>query len=318
VGSRVELGSEDTHVVDFYLDDRALMARVADHLVPALDAHGTAVAVCTPVHRGLLVDAIADLAYDVERALEDGSLLLLDAADTLERFMRDGHPDPQAFDTTLGEVLRARSVPGRPFHVFGEMVALLWDEGKVTEAIELETLWNSFATQVRFDLYCAYRSELVGNDKVADQLDEICNLHSSVLGLPHADDVPEAVPKARRFAADVRSPALARSFVREVLAGFSPAVVDDVVTAASELAANAVVHGGSEFVVTIVQSAKGLRVAVADAGPGEPTLRPTGGLDSAGRGLQLVDSLATRWGIERDAAGKVVWAFFDLTVGSVH
>ena len=262
------------------------------------------------------MDAIADLACDVEQALEDGSLLLLDAADTLKRLMRDGRPDPQEFDATLGDVLRARSFPGRPVHVFGEMVALLWNEGKVTEAIELETLWNNVATQVRFDLYCAYRSELLGDDKLADQLDEVCNLHSSVLGLSHADGAQEAVQEARTFAAEVRSPALARSFVREVLAGFSPGVVDDVVMAASELAANAVVHGGSEFVVTIVQSADGLRLAVADAGPGEPTLRHTGGLDSAGRGLQLVDSLATRWGIERDAVGKVVWAFFDLTVGS--
>ena len=85
----------------------------------------------------------------------------------------------------------------------------------------------------------------------------------------------------------------------------------------SELAANAVVHGGSEFVVTISHAPSHLRLSVGDSGPGQPTLRSSNPTDPAGQ--RHVSRRFTRQplGVERKAQGKVVWAHFDLAAGSV-
>ena len=69
--------------------------------------------------------------------------------------MRDGTPDPVAFASVIGAALDDLTGSG-PVHAFGEMVALLWDEGNVTAAIELESLWNDLAEHRTFSLYCAY------------------------------------------------------------------------------------------------------------------------------------------------------------------
>jgi PAS domain S-box-containing protein len=90
-------------------------------------------------------------------------------------------------------------------------------------------------------------------------------------------------------------------------------VVADACLIVSELASNAVTHGGAgAYRVTVELEQRSLRIAVHDRGGGPvapaPVWRPEG---AGGYGLALVERLATRWGIER-ARGTVVWAELDL------
>ncbi|MFF2405840.1 ATP-binding protein [Streptomyces sp. NPDC058092] len=83
----------------------------------------------------------------------------------------------------------------------------------------------------------------------------------------------------------------------------------------SELVTNAlrVPAPGDRMVgVRIVCRERGalLRLEVSDAGEGRPRMRRPGTLETSGRGLQLVDALADRWGVDerRGGIGKTVWA----------
>ncbi|MEV0036243.1 ATP-binding protein [Streptomyces sp. NPDC050804] len=83
----------------------------------------------------------------------------------------------------------------------------------------------------------------------------------------------------------------------------------------AELASNAALHGsapGRDFRLTLTLATEDtLRIEVTDTRPGQvPTVRTGAPLDSeGGRGLQLVDALADRWGItSRPGAHKTVWA----------
>jgi anti-sigma regulatory factor (Ser/Thr protein kinase) len=111
-----------------------------------------------------------------------------------------------------------------------------------------------------------------------------------------------------KFPADAVAAAAARRFVRE--AGIVPANrVDDVMLLVSELATNAVRHGPNEaglIGVRITRSSDSVRVAVEDPGSGfaDPTSAPK--RPGSGMGLNLVDQLSTRWGIE-GAGQTVVW-----------
>lgn len=71
-----------------------------------------------------------------------GSWLALDAAATLCRFTSGGTPDAAGFDREVGGLIRQAARDGRAVRAFGEMVALLWDAGLVTAAVELEAMWN--------------------------------------------------------------------------------------------------------------------------------------------------------------------------------
>jgi hypothetical protein len=84
----------------------------------------------------------------------------------------------------------------------------------------------------------------------------------------------------------------------------------------TEVASNAVLHAGTPFDVCVsYDPASGsgrLRCEVTDAS-GRPPRRRRYSRDSAtGRGLNLLDELAARWGVDLVSGGKTVW--FELEV----
>jgi hypothetical protein len=101
--------------------------------------------------------------------------------------------------------------------------------------------------------------------------------------------------------------------LREWLRDLLPACLarDDVIAVASELGANAVCHTasghGGQFSVEVIWAGSMVRVVVGDGGgPGEP--RVIDAPDENGRGLQLVQSLATVMGVTGDEHGRFVYA----------
>ena len=113
---------------------------------------------------------------------------------------------------------------------------------------------------------------------------------------------------------DPTAPGLARRVVARAAreAGVRGEVADSARLITSELVTNAVVHGRSEVRLVCVPDAvrRALHVEVGDDNSRHPRIEPVddGALD--GRGLFIVDLLATRWGVRDTVDGKLVW--FDL------
>jgi hypothetical protein len=63
----------------------------------------------------------------------------------------------------------------------GEMVDILWREGKANAAIELEKLWNALAARHSFSLLCTYSRQTLANVSEVDGVDLICGCHARVL-----------------------------------------------------------------------------------------------------------------------------------------
>jgi PAS domain S-box-containing protein len=97
---------------------------------------------------------------DLAKARTEERFIAVEAAQALAKFMVDGRPDPVLFSQVLGELIaRAEHASLYENHrvvVFGEMVAVLWAEGKREAAIELEKLWNNLTRTSSFALRCAY------------------------------------------------------------------------------------------------------------------------------------------------------------------
>jgi anti-sigma regulatory factor (Ser/Thr protein kinase) len=115
------------------------------------------------------------------------------------------------------------------------------------------------------------------------------------------------------LARDPASPSAARAAVREFLEDRCPAqLLEDVAIVVSELVSNAVMHTGDVCELVVHYSADQIVVEVRDTDvwsrSGDKGNR---GAQDLGRGLGCVQTLSDRWGIERTADGKSVWAEFD-------
>ena len=102
----------------------------------------------------------------------------------------------------------------------------------------------------------------------------------------------------------------ARRFVRDVLMSrqVPDPVVDTVELLTSEVVTNAIIHGRSGPLLAVDVTECAIRVAVGDMSPQLP-VRGLGRVDDvSGRGVMIVEELATAWGVERERNGsKRVW-----------
>lgn len=86
----------------------------------------------------------------------------------------------------------------------------------------------------------------------------------------------------------------------------------ELVLCVSEVVTNAVLHARSAATMTLRRRNDLLTVEVHDDDPNPPVRQAHSTTASAGRGLQILDALAVRWGTRPTRAGKVVWFEFDL------
>lgn len=299
--SRVHAGQ---HVVQFYDLDSDLVRAVGDYLTRTLNDGATAIVIATEEHRLALAAELRQGGLDPYRAAADGTVLWLDAAQTLSSFMSAGVLDRPAFRSVVGDIVRQGQASGRPVSAYGEMVSLLWDAGDVPAAIELEQLWNELGQELSFALWCGYQSTSTAGEEHADAVREVCRLHTAIV-----DDV------AARFQADPDAPFAARHFVTALLERRpygDRAPADDAQLVVSELATNAVVHAGTPFSVSVRCDGAAIRVSVHDRSLTQPILREAGPSARSGRGLRLVASVARDWGVETACDGKTVWAELPL------
>jgi anti-sigma regulatory factor (Ser/Thr protein kinase) len=298
------------HLVQLYDREADLVVSVGAFLLQGLQAGEVAVVIATGAHRGAFEDYLVAAGFDVAGAVGSGSLVLLDAAATLSRFVATGSVVPEQFRSVIGGVLRQGT--GRRIRAYGEMVALLWDEGCVPAAIDLEGLWNDMLREFPVSLLCAYPSQSFSGLDDADAMREVCDLHSAVVSSHgHGDGrSPSGLREVvRRFSGELDSPQAARRFVVSELQSRrrDDRLVYEAALVVTELAANAVLHAGSAFVVTLSVGLGAVRISVHDSSSVLPTPRRKELMGLSGRGLRLVDVLADRWGVDVAIGGKVVW-----------
>ena len=171
------------HIVQFYEDERFLFDAVAHFAGAGLAAGEPVLIVATEPHRMAFAQLLQRNGCRVEEAVASGLLTMLDAQETLLRFMVGNEPDAERFYSVLGEALqnsRAQRSQAR-VRVFGEMVDLLWRGGNRAAAIRLEELWNELARLHSFTLLCAYAMGNFYMPGDGEPFDKVCGRHSHVI-----------------------------------------------------------------------------------------------------------------------------------------
>ena len=100
----------------------------------------------------------------------------------------------------------------------------------------------------------------------------------------------------------------ARRFVGELLRAHAADGASEIcVLLTSELVTNAVLYARSDVLLRVCLDAAVVRISVHDDSPIPPLPRSPAQEDTSGRGLALVEVLATAWGVALNGHGKEVW-----------
>ena len=247
----------------------------------------------TPI-RLLLVDDSSDLRYLVRTAVETrgGFEVVGEAANGREgvALARELMPDLVLLDLDMPSMGGLEALP------------LLRDASPSSKVVVLSSFRREdYEGQVKAGGAVGYIEKGIPARRLVDELLAIAGLLELVEGV-----VAEV---ASGLGPDTSSARHARRFVDEVLSRWRcDDLLDDVQLLVSELVTNAVVHAGSDVEIAVRLLSDVVRIEVVDRSP-TTDLRPRDPRADAesGRGLLLVETLASAWGVEPLDHGKSVW-----------
>ena len=179
------------HFVHLYQETRFLAAAVGDYLGEGLRAGEAAIVIATPRHRAAFLEKL-----EATGAIREGRLKLLDAEDTLERVMSQGMPQWRPFREIVGRRVGELCARYPGMRAYGEMVDLLWQQGRHDAALRLESYWNELGKLHAFSLFCAYRMDPFDDHLYGGPLESVCDAHSHLMPARDPERFDEAVHAA--------------------------------------------------------------------------------------------------------------------------
>ena len=184
-----QLANSDMHAMHLRHDPKSFIDDVASFFDVALRRGDATCIIATADVRQGVHERLRALGWDVGGSSGHKRHAVIDAADALSRFMRNGLPDPNRLAEIAEELddYRRAAAEGAPARltIFGNMVEMLSAEGNTSAVISLERLWNTFTHDRPFLTLCGYATSCfhVG---VPDLWRNVCDAHRA---LSHADDV---------------------------------------------------------------------------------------------------------------------------------
>jgi PAS domain S-box-containing protein len=165
------------HVVHFFDTEAALADVVATFLADGLNAGQPGLVIATDAHASAFRSRLSSLGVDCQMATDQGLLRFIDADAMLDELLVDGAPDWTRFSAHVGAALEQAGAGDGLVRAYGEMVDILWSDGRESAALRLEEMWNELTTARRFSLLCAYRMGNFYRETSSDGLRAVCGLH---------------------------------------------------------------------------------------------------------------------------------------------
>lgn len=176
------------HIVQTYQDPAFLAEAVAEYLGTGLRRGEAAIVIARPAHSARFLEKLAGMG-------EPGQLLVLDAEQTLARFMVEGMPQWNAFREVIGGLIAQVRLQYPAVRAYGEMVDILWQEGNREAAICLEEYWNELTRLQTFSLFCAYAMDAL-DAKSYSGLESVCRTHTHFIPTRDERQLNQAVNEA--------------------------------------------------------------------------------------------------------------------------
>jgi hypothetical protein len=172
--------AEQEHAVQIYRDDDTFLDSLEGYMGSGLRSGESVIVVATATHLHEVEKRLRGTWIDLDRARWEGRYIPVLSRETLTKFLIDGMPDWDLFESTVRPLVHLARGQGRKVRAFGEMVGLLWADGMKDAALRLEHYWDRLQAEEKFPLLCAYARSQIKDDFESD-MRSICAAHTRVV-----------------------------------------------------------------------------------------------------------------------------------------
>ena len=168
------------HVVQIYEDDHIFLNSLEGFVGSGLIAGDSIIIIATKEHLRAIENRLNKQGFNISALSLENRYMRLEAEEALQKFMIDGWPDEVLFFEFITSLLKKAQKNHCRVRAFGEMVALLWQQGLNGATVQLENLWNRLHENDEFTLFCAYPKVGFTQDMNLS-IETICSAHTKVI-----------------------------------------------------------------------------------------------------------------------------------------
>jgi hypothetical protein len=205
----------DGHIVQLYQDPDFYGEAISLFTAEGINRGESVILVATKPNWQNISGRLESRGYRPAELFERGQLTLLDADETLPKFMRGNMPDGDIFKGIAGQTI-ARARAGGKFprvRWWGEMVNVLYVDGNPRGSNRLEELFDEVAHEESIAIFCSFLMDKYDPSIYQNDFLNVCRTHSHVIPtddyFEHRDAVNYAI---REVIGEIRGP-LHRSLI---------------------------------------------------------------------------------------------------------
>jgi len=170
------------HDVVFCSSDAVLIGAFSRFIEGELRQGNAVVAAVTAVHERHLQSSLEASHVDVALAIRQQRYLPMNVSELLAKATVNGCPDPLRYLDAAGDLLIDVTRRATDHHArvsgCGEGSSILWSQGHVEAAIQLEHLWDGIAMSRQMDILCSY--PLAARNESVQTARRVCAEHTAV------------------------------------------------------------------------------------------------------------------------------------------
>jgi hypothetical protein len=180
---------ENGHIVQLYQDDAFYSEAIAHFAAEGLVRGESIILVATRPHWQLISHRLRGKGFHPDELFRQGQLTLLDANDTLPKFMSDKVPDGTIFKPLARSTIARARCDGKFPRVrwWGEMVNVLYVDGNPRGSTRLEEFFDQVAHEENIAIFCSFLMDKFDPRIYEEAFGNVCRTHSHVI--PAADEV---------------------------------------------------------------------------------------------------------------------------------
>jgi hypothetical protein len=185
-------------VVQLYRDAEFYVEAITHFAAEGVARGESVILAATRQNQEKLCERLRNKGLDHEALLRQGQLTLIDADQTLPKFMVGATPDGEKFKALGHAAIERARADGKFKRVrwWGEMVNVLYERGNQDASHQLEQHLNEIALENPVSIFCSFLMDPFDRDIYGGAFQDVCATHSHVIP---TDDYPrhrEAVNRA--------------------------------------------------------------------------------------------------------------------------
>lgn len=186
------------HIVQLYQDKQFYGEAISHFAAEGLIRGESIILVATHSNWLNISTHLRNKGFNLYELFNRGQLTLLDADNTLPKFMANGMPDGRIFKPLARETIQRARADGKYPTVrwWGEMVNVLYVEGNEKASNKLEEYFDEVAHEESIAIFCSFLMDKYDPKIYDEALSNVCRTHSHLIPTQDYSAHREAVNKA--------------------------------------------------------------------------------------------------------------------------